>query len=267
MQQNIADSATIQPGVIIGDNVTIEENVFLDFGVIVRDNVHIKKNSKIGARCILGEYLADFYVDCVNGDHPLVIGENAIIRSETIIYGDSQIGDFFQTGHRVTVRERAMIGHHVRMGTLSDIRGDCMIGNYVNLHSNVHISMKSIIHDYVWIFPYTLFTNDPTPPSMESLGVEVESFAVICSRAMLMPGVHIGEDALISAGAVVTRDVEAETIVIETPAKDVGHINKVKNHITGEKVYPWRYTFERGMPWEGMGYDKWVKMQEGSQNE
>ncbi len=143
--------------------------------------------------------MGDFYTDRSNKVHPLIIGQKALIRSETIIYGDTVIGDNFQTGHRVTIREKSRIGHNVRIGTLSDIQGDCDIGNYVNLHSNVHIGMKSTIKDYVWIFPYVVLTNDPTPPSETLLGVTIEEFAIIATGSIIMPGKHIGKDALVGA--------------------------------------------------------------------
>ena len=119
----IAPTATILDGVTIGENVVIGDGVWIDRGCIIRDNVRIGNNSRIGARCILGEYLQDFYRELHNGEHPLVIGENALIRSETIIYGDTTIGTSFQSGHRVTLREHTRIGDHVSVGTLSDIQG------------------------------------------------------------------------------------------------------------------------------------------------
>lgn len=253
----ISDTAVIGDQVTIGKNVVIEDHVFIDIGCIIRDNVRIGKGSRVGARCILGEYLADFYRDLHDSGHPLSIGENALIRSETIIYGDTVIGDSFQTGHRVTIREKAQIGSHVRIGTLSDIQGYCTIGNYVNLHSNVHISQASVLHDYVWIFPYVVLTNDPQPPSMQMQGVEIDSFAVVATKSIVLPGIHIGEDALIGAASVVTKDVPKETVAFGSPAKLHGSVCDIKDKKTGESVYPWRYHFERGMPWEGIGYEKW----------
>lgn len=122
--------------------------------------MHIKKGSRIGPQCILGETSTMRPEE----SKPLVIGESALLRSGTVIYADSEIGPDFQTGHRVTIRENTKIGSHVRIGTLSDIQGYCSLGNYVHLHSNVHVGQKSIVGDYVWIFPYVILTNDPTPP-------------------------------------------------------------------------------------------------------
>lgn len=250
-------NVTIKEGTFIGKNVIIEDDVYIDYGCIIRDNVHIKRGTFIGARCIIGEYLVDFFKDNINKNHPLVIGENSLIRSETIIYGDCVIGDNFQTGHRVTIRENSSIGNNVRIGTLSDIQGHCNIGNYVNLHSNVHIGHKSVIKDYVWIFPYVILTNDPTPPSENLVGVTVEEFAVISTGSVVLPGVTIKRDSLVGAGSTVNKDVEERRIVVGNPSKDVGDVSKLKNKITGETVYPWKYTFDRGMPWQGIGYESW----------
>lgn len=263
----ISAKATIKEGVIIGDNVIIEDDVYIDYGTIIRDNVHIKKGTFVGARCILGEYLVDFFEDYKNKSHQLVIGENSVVRSETIIYGDTTIGDHFQTGHRVTIREGSHIGNHVRVGTLSDIQGYCEIGDYVNMHSNVHIGQKSVIKNYVWIFPYVILTNDPTPPSNVMKGVTVNEFAVIATSTTVLPGVVIGKDVLIGAGAVVTKDAAEGKVYVGNPAKEICEIEKIKDKETGEAVYPWRYSFDRGMPWANIGYDKWFEgVNSGKQN-
>jgi acetyltransferase-like isoleucine patch superfamily enzyme len=260
METKISKTATICEGVRIGKNVIIDDNVYIDCDVIIRDNVHIKKNSFIGARSILGEYLSDFFETRKNKMHSLTIGENAIIRSETIIYGENVIGDYFQTGHRVTIREYSVIGNHVRIGTLSDIQGCCEIQDYVSLHSNVHIGQKSLIKKYAWIFPYVVLTNDPTPPSMKMLGVTVGEFSVIATGAVLLPGVEVGKDALVGASSVVTKKVDDMMVVAGNPAKFLCKITDIKDTDNNCSIYPWRYTFSRGMPWNEMGYDKWEEL-------
>ena len=257
----IGAGTVINSGCIIGDNVILGNNVYVDYNVIIRDNVTIKDNGTIGARCILGEYLVDFYKNRVNKNHPLVLGENALIRSETIIYGDNNIGDNFQTGHRVTIREGAQIGRNVRVGTLSDIQGHCIIEDYVNMHSNVHIGHKSVIKKYAWIFPYVVLTNDPNPPSESLLGVTLEEFAVVSTGSVLLPGITVGTGALVGAGAIVTKNVDANMVAVGNPAKMICGTEKIRDNVTGEKVYPWQYTFDRGMPWQGIGYDNWKEQQ------
>ena len=80
----------------------------------------------------------------------LIIGQDSLIRSYSILYGGSTFGSRLITGYRVTVRERTKAGENLQIGTLSDIQGDCVIGNYVRFHSNVHIGMKSEIGNFVW---------------------------------------------------------------------------------------------------------------------
>lgn len=246
---------------IIGNNVVIEDNVYLDCAVVVRDNVTICESSTIGSGCILGEYLADFYQARISQNHPLTIGTNSLIRSGTIIYGDNTLGDYLQTGHRVTIREQSKIGSHVRIGTLSDIQGYCEIQDYVNIHSSVHVGQKSIIKKYAWLFPYVVLTNDPNPPSEALLGVTIEEFAIVATGTVVLPGRTISTGALVGAGSVVTKDITANIIAVGNPAREKGSTDKIKDSITGNQVYPWQYVFDRGMPWENVGYENWIKEQ------
>jgi len=261
----IGKNTIIKEGVVIEDNVTIGDNCYIDYNAVIKENVEIGSDSFIGANCILGEVLGDFFDDFQNKTHLLSIGGHAIIRSGSILYGGSTFGSHFSTGHRVTVREKSVFGSHVSLGTLSDVQGDCQIGNYVHMHSNVHIGMRTRVKDYVWIFPYVVFTNDPTPPSTVLLGSVIEEFAVICTGSVVLPGIHIGKDALVGAAANVTKDVPAHTIVVGNPAKSVGDVEKIRN-ADGKQVYPWRYTFSRGMPWAGTTYDEWMEADKDRKN-
>lgn len=259
----LGKNVTINSGCILEDNIFIGDNCYLDYNVIVHSNVQIGDHSMIGACCILGEYLQDFYMNQINKKHMLTIGKHALIRSGTIIYGQNKIGNNFRTGHRVTIRENSNIGNNVRIGTLSDIQGFCEIQDYVNLHSNVHIGQKSLVKKYVWIFPYVVLTNDPTPPSNELLGVTIDEYAIVSTKSIILPGKHIQRGALVGAASVVTKDVGENKIVVGNPAKEIGDTSIVKNKITGENVYPWPYSFDRGMPWEGIGFDNWQRDQTG----
>lgn len=256
----IGKNVTLRSGVIIEDHVVIGDNCYIDYNTIIKENVTLGHDSFIGANSILGEFLYDFFGNNKNKRHPLTIGAYALIRSGAIIYGDTEIGECFQAGHRVTIREKTYMGSHVTLGTLSDIQGDCYIGNYVHMHSNVHVGMKTVLNNYVWVFPYVVFTNDPTPPSETLKGVVVEEFAVVCTGTVVLPGVHIGSDALIGAGTNLTKDVPEMSIAVGNPGKVIGAVTKIKNE-NGEQVYPWRYSFKRGMPWKNSDYDSYIAKQ------
>ena len=249
----------IHPTALIGDGVSLGENVVIGARSIIYDNVVIGDNCRIGADVILGEPSAGIYHDADSYQNPpLVIGKSSIIRSGSILYAGSTFGDRLETGHRVTIREGTKAGINLRVGTLSDIQGDCEIGNYVRFHSNVHVGQKSVIGNYVWIFPYVVLTNDPHPPSDLMLGVVVEDYAVIATMSVVLPGVVIGKDALVGAGSIVNRRVDSESVVTGNPAKKVCSVRDIKSKLDGSQVYPWRYGFDRGMPWEGKGFDGWV---------
>ncbi len=250
---SISKNAIIENGVIIGNRVT------------VHDNVTIKKGTFIGDDCVIGEPCYGFYKTESYQFHKTIIGKNSIIRSKTIIYENNVFGEKLETGHGVTIREKTQIGNNVRIGTLSDLQGYCKIGDYVRLHSNVHIGQKSQINSYVWIFPYVILTNDPTPPSETMKGVCVDEFAVIATGSILLPGIKVGKNALVAAGAIVTKDVLEERVVLGNPARDMCSIFDLNVPEDGKFSYPWPKYFKRGMPWENYdSYDEWhIKMLSG----
>lgn len=266
MTNNISDKAyignnvTFKGNCIVEAGATIGDNCYVDSNSIIRSGTTIGPNSFIGANCIIGEYLMDFCLDRRPHNHKLTIGNNALLRSGTIIYTGSEIGDHIQTGHRVTIREKSRIGSHCSIGTLSDIQGNCSIGDYVRMHSNVHIGQLSVVDNYVWIFPYVVLTNDPTPPSEDGgfIGVHIHKFALISTGSVLLPGVSIGRDALVGASSNVTRNVSDYALVVGNPAKQIKDVRDMKNN-EGEKIYPWRFHFNRAMPWEKEGFENWYK--------
>ncbi|HVP96563.1 acyltransferase [Methanoregula sp.] len=149
------------------------------------------------------------------------IGMDAVLRSGTIIYCDVTIGDRFQTGHNVIIREKTRIGNHVSVGTGVVIEGNTQIGDNANLQSMVYIPTNTSIGDRVFIGPNAVLTNDRYPPSGTGglVGPVIENGAAIGANVTILPGVRIGEGALVAAAAVVTRDVPAHMLAVGAPAK------------------------------------------------
>jgi acetyltransferase-like isoleucine patch superfamily enzyme len=150
-----------------------------------------------------------------------IVGKNAVIRSGTIIYCDVTIGDNFQSGHNVMIREKTTIGNRVAIGTSVVIEGSTIIGDDVSLQSMVYVPTNTVIGNKVFIGPNTVLTNDRYPPTgIGGLkGPQIRDGAAIGANATILPGVCIGEGALVAAGAIVTRDVPAHMLAIGAPAK------------------------------------------------
>lgn len=253
---------TIHKTSIIDENVTLGKEVTIGPNTIIYGGTKIGDNVFIGANSIIGEPVGGAYEDEDNLTGLVLISSGSKIRSGGIIYKNVFIGENFECGHRVTIRENTKFGKNNRIGTLCDIQGDCSFGDYVRLHSNVHIGKTTKVGNFVWIFPYVIVTNDPHPPSNRLIGVEIDDFVVIATASVLLPGVKIGKDSLVGAMSLIKKDVPEGMVVSGNPAQVVCEITKVKNKFDRtQNVYPWRLHFERGMPWEGVGYENWLNSQ------
>ena len=123
-----------------------------------------------------------------------VIGKNAMIRSNSIIYNDVEIGNNFKTGHGVTIREKTFIGDDVLIGTNSVIEGHTSIGSNVSIQSNVYIPTNTIIEDYVFIGPCACFTNDKYPirVDFDLKGPVLKRGASIGANSTFLSNIKIG---------------------------------------------------------------------------
>jgi len=233
----------IHPSAIVSPKAQIGTNIEVGPFTIIYGDVQIGDGTVIGSHCEIG------LPSALAVGEPLIIGDSALIRSHSTFYQGSTFGHRLVTGHRVTVREKTVAGENLQIGTLCDLQGPCSIGNYVRFHSNVHIGQKSTIGNFVWIFPYVVLTNDPHPPSSVLQGPRIEDFAAIATMSMVLPGVTIGEGALIGAHSSVNRDVEPNTVAAGSPAKFICAANEIKlKDGTGRPAYPWRNHFHRGYP-------------------
>lgn len=150
-----------------------------------------------------------------------VIGDDARIRSGTIIYSDVDIGDGFTTGHDALVREDTRIGDDVVVGTKTVVDGTSVIGSNVSLQSRVYVPTNTHIGNNVFVGPGAVLTNDPYPvrQDVEMTGPTLEDGVSIGGNATILPDVTVGEGAFVAAGAVVTEDVPPETLAVGTPAE------------------------------------------------
>ncbi len=158
---------------------------------------------------------------------PVTIGSEAKIRSGSVIYQKVTIGNHFETGHHVTIREENEIGDSVSIWTNTVIDYGCKIGNRVKIHSNGYVAQYTVIEDDVFIAPGTIFANDKYPVSTHLEGPKIKKGARIGVNVTLLPGVTVGEGALVGAGAVVTKDVPRRSVVVGNPARVIGTVDEV----------------------------------------
>lgn len=249
---NIERNVKVLTNAIVYPGATIGANTIIDVGAIIYPGSVIGSNCHIGPYCIIGSPTADYYNDMENHQFKKTeIGDNSVLRSNTTVYEDTTIGSDFQTGHHVTIREKAVIGHHCSVGTFSDIQGKCTIGNFVRMHSNVHISQLTTVEDYVWLFPYVMTTNDMYPPHDKLTGCTIKEYALVGASTVLIPGVTIGRNTLIGAGSLVSKDIEDNSFAFGRPAVKKKEITEVRDK-EGNPLYPWKEYLEenRGYPWQ-----------------
>ncbi|WP_424359175.1 DapH/DapD/GlmU-related protein [Methanocella sp. MCL-LM] len=151
------------------------------------------------------------------------IGDDAVIRPGSTLYCDVVIGNALRTGHNALIRENTLIGDKVLVGTNVVIDGNCRIGNRVSIQSNVYIPTNTTIEDSVFLGPCSVLTNDKYPIRVpyDLKGPVLRKGASVGANATILPGVEIGEGAMVAAGALVTKDVPAWKLAIGAPAKIV----------------------------------------------
>jgi acetyltransferase-like isoleucine patch superfamily enzyme len=150
-----------------------------------------------------------------------IMGKRAVLRPGTVIYCDVVIGDNFQSGHNVLIREKTTIGNQTAIGTATIIDGNTKIGNNVSIQSMVYIPTNTTIGDHVFIGPNAVLTNDRYPPSPPGnlVGPLLKNRAAIGANATILPGVCIGEGSLVAAGSIVTCNVPDNMMAIGSPAR------------------------------------------------
>jgi acetyltransferase-like isoleucine patch superfamily enzyme len=150
-----------------------------------------------------------------------VLGDGAVVRGGTILYGDVRAGDRFATGHHAVVRSETDMGDDVLVGTQATIDGRVTTGSRVHLQTGAYLPPKTVVGDDVFFGPHAVVTNDPYPVRETSELVEttIESDVSIGANTTVLPGVTVGEGAFVAAGAVVTEDVPSETLAVGVPAR------------------------------------------------
>ena len=155
---------------------------------------------------------------------PTTIGDGTIVSTGAIVFAGSTIGARVILGDQSCVRERVVVGDDVVLGRGSYIENDTTVGALTKIQAEAYITAYSTLEDNVFIAPCVVTTNDNYMGRTEKRlallkGPTIRRGARIGGGAILCPGIEIGEEAFVGAGAVVTKDVPPRKLVVGNPAR------------------------------------------------
>lgn len=197
----------------------------------ILEDVELGKNAKIEDFVILGVKPTK---SPVNPPHSgkLIIGDDAVIRSHSVIYLGNKIGKNFQTGHGVLIRENNLIGDDVSIGSHTVLEIENIIGNKVRIHTNCYIPEFVEIKDKAWLGPGVTILNILHPPCPKwdecGKGIVIEENAKIGGNVTIGPRLTIGKNSLIGCGSVVLESIPKNSVAVGNPAKVVKKISELK---------------------------------------
>jgi len=202
----IHPTAVVFPGTIVGEGCEIQA------GAIVGKPPKLARSST-AARAELP---------------PLEIGAGSVICAQAIVFAGSRLGEGVIVGDQAFVRERVTIGARSVVGRGSTVENDTTIGARVKIQTQVYVTAYMTIEDDVFVGPGVTTTNDDTmsrhDKSYTLRGPVLRRACRIGGGAVLCPGVEIGEEAFVAAGALVTKDVPPRAVVMGVPARQVREV-------------------------------------------
>ena len=155
---------------------------------------------------------------------PAEIGDGTIVSTGAVVFAGAKVGARAILGDQSCVRERVVVGDDVVIGRGSLVENDTTIGAMTKIQAEAYITAYSTLEEHVFIAPCVVTTNDNFMGRTERRhelikGPTIRRGARVGGGAILLPGIEIGEDAFVGAGAVVTKDVEARMLVVGSPAR------------------------------------------------
>ena len=199
---DIHSSAIVYPGTILGEGVKVLE------GAVVGKQPSLSPRSTTKREPL----------------PPAEIGDGTIISTGAILFAGSKLGARVILGDQSCVRERVTIGDDVVVGRGCLVENDTTIGALTKIQADAYITAYSTLEDNVFIAPCVVTTNDNFMGRTEARhelvrGPTIRRGARIGGGAILCPGIEVGEEAFVGAGAVVTKDVPARKLVVGNPAR------------------------------------------------
>ena len=203
----VADTAIVYPGTVVGEGCRI-----LDYAVVGKQPTLSPRSTA------KREELP-----------PLELGAGTIVSTGAVVFAGTTVGERVVVGDQACVRERCTIGDDVVIGRGSLVENDTTIGALTKIQAHAYITAYSLLEENVFIAPCVITTNDNFMGRTEQRhelvkGPTIRRGARVGGGAVLLPGIEVGEEAFIGAGAVVLRDVAAHAVVVGSPARQIREV-------------------------------------------
>jgi acetyltransferase-like isoleucine patch superfamily enzyme len=203
----IAETAVVYPGTVVGEGCKI-----LDYAVVGKQPTLSPRSTA------KREELP-----------PLELGPGTIVSTSAVVFAGTTVGERVIVGDQACVRERCAIGDDVVIGRGSLVENDTSVGALTKIQAHAYITAYSLLEDSVFIAPCVITTNDNFMGRTERRhelikGPTIRRGARIGGGAVLLPGIEIGEEAFVGAGAVVLGDVPPRALMVGNPARQIREV-------------------------------------------
>ena len=203
----VADTAIVYPGTVVGEGCRI-----LDYAVVGKQPTLSPRSTA------KREELP-----------PLELGAGTIVSTGAVVFAGTTVGERVVVGDQACVRERCTIGDDVVIGRGSLVENDTSVGALTKIQAHAYITAYSLLEENVFIAPCVITTNDNFMGRTEKRhelvkGPTIRRGARVGGGAVLLPGIEVGEEAFVGAGAVVLRDVPARAVMVGSPARQIREV-------------------------------------------
>ncbi|MGZ4166104.1 MAG: DapH/DapD/GlmU-related protein [Solirubrobacteraceae bacterium] len=225
----LAPDASLAPGAVVHGDAVIGAGCTIGSGSVIHSGTRLGERVLVEDGVVLGKrprLRPGSSAEGTFGD--LVVADDATICCGAVVYAGASIGRRAIVGDHSQVRERGVLGERSVLGRGSTIDFDTRVGARVSIQTLVYVTAGTIVEDDVFIGPGVVMTNDDTMsrhgPETPLRGATLRRACRVGGGVVLTPGVVIGEEAFIAAGAVVVRDVPERAVVMGVPGRVVRHV-------------------------------------------